>query len=276
MKPVVGLVAGSLIVCALAALWLGVSPFASAAATGAPDHPDRERQVFRHDRMGGPQLFRRPVQLRLALRALKPVDALAAGLKIDRDALSPAILAALEAGEADLNDPTVTVDFIRRHAVVGIEGRFTPEGQLRQIAITCALCHSTVDDSVVPGVGRRLDGWANFDLDVEAILSPAPNTGKLDAPSSHDGTAFHSDASVPYWNAFVANLEAGETGTFVGLIDPVRFPLTARFGPAAAPPEATSSAQAGPGGRHPERWFLPRSRSCARVVNALPFEGSED
>ena len=236
MKPVVGVAAGSLLVCALAALWPGVSPFASGTATGPQNDPDRERQVFRHDWMRGPQLLRSPVKLRFVLRALKPADALAVGLKIDRAALSRGFLADLKAGQADLTDPTLTVDFIRRRAVVGVEGRFAPDGQLRQIGITCALCHSTVDDSVVPGVGRRLDGWANLDLDVEAILQPAPEPCKLDdSPSSLEGKAFQPDGSTSYWNAFVASLEVGDTGTFAGLVDPLRFPLTARFGPAAAP-----------------------------------------
>src|SRR6185295_4606316 len=44
---------------------------------------------------------------------------------------------------------------------------------------TCALCHSTVDDSVAPGIGRRLDGWANRDLDVGKIINLAPTVAPI-------------------------------------------------------------------------------------------------
>jgi hypothetical protein len=43
------------------------------------------------------------------------------------------------------------------------------------LGVTCAVCHSTVDDSFAPGIGKRLDGWANRDLNVGAILSLTDN-----------------------------------------------------------------------------------------------------
>jgi hypothetical protein len=175
---------------AIVAVWLAASLFASAPATSRSPEPDAAalhaqdlldhgRQVFRHERMGSQLFVSRGLKLHFALRRLAPADALALGLKVDREALPPGTIAALEAGEADLADPAVTVDFIRRHALVGVEGLFTPDGELWQVGVTCALCHSTVDDSVIPGVGRRLDGWANRDLDVGAVLLLAPNPKPL-------------------------------------------------------------------------------------------------
>jgi len=40
--------------------------------------------------------------------------------------------------------------------------------------VTCALCHSSVDNSFAPGLGRRLDGWANIDLNVGAVVALSP------------------------------------------------------------------------------------------------------
>src|SRR5690606_3206855 len=86
----------------------------------------------------------------------------------------PTILA-LRRGEVDLEDPAVTRALLAADAVVGVRGFFGPGGQLGSIGITCALCHSTVDDSLAPGVGRRLDGWANRDLYVGEIIAAAPD-----------------------------------------------------------------------------------------------------
>jgi hypothetical protein len=43
------------------------------------------------------------------------------------------------------------------------------------MGIQCALCHSTVDNSFAAGIGHRLDGWANRDLNVGAIIALAPD-----------------------------------------------------------------------------------------------------
>ena len=83
--------------------------------------------------------------------------------------------AALKRGQVDLDDPAVTAELLRLNAVVGVTGFFNPDGSLRSVGITCALCHSTVDDSLAPGIGQRLDGWANRDLNVGAIVSLAPD-----------------------------------------------------------------------------------------------------
>ena len=100
--------------------------------------------------------------------------ALAVGLKVDVDALPPEIIAALQAGQVDLTDPAVTVALLRLNAVVGVRGKVNDVGQLTSVGITCALCHSTVDNSFDAGIGQRLDGWANPDLNVGAIVALSP------------------------------------------------------------------------------------------------------
>src|SRR5687768_12459369 len=104
--------------------------------------------------------------------AVSPVTALSVGLKVDADALPPGIL-----GMVDLNSPATTVALIKMNAVVGIKGQVTAGASgdmLTRVGVTCALCHSTVDDSVMPGIGRRVDGPANRDLDPGAIIALSP------------------------------------------------------------------------------------------------------
>ena len=100
-----------------------------------------------------------------------PATALAVGLKVDVEALPPEIIAALQAGQVDLTNPAVTVELLRLNAVVGVQGKVNDLGQLTSVGITCALCHSSVDNSFAPGIGKRLDGWANIDLNVGAIVA---------------------------------------------------------------------------------------------------------
>jgi hypothetical protein len=105
---------------------------------------------------------------------LAPSTALALGLKVDVDALPGHVRNALRRGTVDLGDPATTLALLEADAVVGVTGFFAGDGTLRSVGIQCALCHSTVDDSLAPGVGRRLDGWANRDLDVGSIIALAP------------------------------------------------------------------------------------------------------
>jgi len=105
---------------------------------------------------------------------LSPEAALDLGLKVDVESLPKAVVRALRAGEADLSDPSVTLALLRANAVVGVTGFFDEQGELSSVGIQCALCHSTVDDSFAPGIGRRLDGWANRDLKVGEIIAFAP------------------------------------------------------------------------------------------------------
>jgi hypothetical protein len=108
------------------------------------------------------------------IATVSPATALAVGLKVDVEALPPAIIAALRAGHVDLTDPTVTTELLRLNAVVGVKGQVNETGQLTSVGVTCALCHSTVDNSFARGIGKRLDGWANLDLNVGAIVALSP------------------------------------------------------------------------------------------------------
>jgi hypothetical protein len=100
---------------------------------------------------------------------------LALGLKIDSDALPSAVIQAIQNGTVNLNDPTVTLLLIKLKAVLGVVGFFNQSETLGSVGLTCAVCHSTVDNSIAPSVGRRIDGLANRDLNVGAIAASAPN-----------------------------------------------------------------------------------------------------
>ena len=118
---------------------------------------------------------------------LSPKEALAAGLKVDLDALPPALVSRLKKGEVNLNDPAVTLELLKLNAVIGVVANFNTSnilnvanrpsnsGALNSIGLTCAVCHSTVDNALATGIGHRLDGWANRDLNVGGIVSLAPD-----------------------------------------------------------------------------------------------------
>ncbi|HXH82036.1 MAG TPA: hypothetical protein VNN07_03815 [Candidatus Tectomicrobia bacterium] len=141
------------------------------------------RRIFRFETFGDEAFWGDQLQLHRAVAGarlggvgpgLSPAAALSLGLKVDVEALPADLVQALRRGDVDLDDPATTIALLRLDAVVGLTGFF--DGQsLRSIGIQCALCHSTVDDSFAPGIGRRLDGWANRDLDVGAITALAPN-----------------------------------------------------------------------------------------------------
>src|SRR5690606_6375088 len=111
---------------------------------------------------------------------VSPATALSVGLKVDVEALPRKLLRDLRLGNVDLNDPATTLALLQLNAVLGVRGSFDDGGnKLTSIGITCALCHSTVDDSFAPGIGRRLDGWAADDLNVGAIIALTPNVQPL-------------------------------------------------------------------------------------------------
>src|SRR6266581_1265894 len=105
----------------------------------------------------------------------------AVGLKVDADALPPAVVAALKLGQVNLNDPATTLALLRLNAVIGVTGFFDARGNLNSIGIQCALCHTAVDNSLAPGIGHRLDGWANRDLNVGAIVNLSPDLSAVAA-----------------------------------------------------------------------------------------------
>jgi hypothetical protein len=145
---------------------------------------ERGEQTFRFDTFGDQAFWGGALRLHKAIEGEKlggvgpgvsPKTALAVGLKVDVDALPRSVKEALAAGEVDLDDPATTLALLKLNSVVGVKGFFNDGGTLRSMGITCAFCHSTVDDSLAPGIGRRLDGWPNRDLNVGAIISLAPN-----------------------------------------------------------------------------------------------------
>ncbi len=111
----------------------------------------------------------------LKIDGVSPKTALAVGLKVDLDALPRNLVNALKNGRVNLDDPATTLALLKLNAVVGVTGFFNTNGSLKSIGIQCALCHSTVDNAFAPGIGHRLDGWANRDLDIGLIASLAPN-----------------------------------------------------------------------------------------------------
>jgi cytochrome c551/c552 len=175
---------------------------------------DEGRQTFRYDTFGDQVFWSRTLKIHEALKTVSPRTALAVGLKVDAEAVPPGLLA-----HADLDDPATTLALLRRNAVVGVLGAFNQDGSLKAAGITCALCHSTVDDSVAPGIGKRRDGWPNRDLNVGAVINLAPNLqpvasllgvdeatvrtvlqswgpGKFDAELFLDGKAFRPDGKT--------------------------------------------------------------------------------
>jgi Di-haem oxidoreductase, putative peroxidase len=195
-------------------------------------HADRMfsegQEIFRFDTFGS-EVFWTGTRLHQAIAGAKnggvgpgvsPKTALALGLKVDMFKVPPGIATLVATGKADMDDPGVTVALLRANAVVGVKGIFDEGGKtLQGIGITCALCHSTVDDKLQPGIGRRLDGWANRDLNVGGIVAAAPDLsafakllqvdeatvrkvlnswgpGKYDAELSVDGKALRPDGKA--------------------------------------------------------------------------------
>jgi hypothetical protein len=145
---------------------------------------DEGRKIFRYDTFGSEAFWGDTLQLHKAIAGEKnggigpgisPKTALSVGLKVDAEALPSALKEQLAAGKVNLDDPTTTIALLKLNAVVGITAFTYPDGSVKGMGIQCSFCHSTVDDSFAPGIGNRLDGWPNRDLDVGAIVSLAPN-----------------------------------------------------------------------------------------------------
>jgi hypothetical protein len=132
------------------------------------------RRTFRFDTFGDQAFWGDTLRLHQAIATVAPRTALGLGLKVDVDALPQSLEEHLRQGKVNLDDPATTLALLKLNAVVGVTG-FLNGNTLQSIGIQCALCHSTVDDSLLPGVGHRLDGWANRDLNIGAIIALAPN-----------------------------------------------------------------------------------------------------
>ncbi len=186
------------------------------------------RRIFRYDTFGDRAFWGGALQLHKAIEGAKfggvgggvsPKTALALGLKVDSAALPKKLVAAIKAGKVDLNSPATTLALLKLNAVVGLKGFFNKGGSLSGIGVTCAACHSTVDNSFAPGIGKRLDGWPNRDLNVGAIINAAPDhrvltdllqiddatlskvllawgPGRFDAEVALDGKGFRPDGKT--------------------------------------------------------------------------------
>jgi len=142
------------------------------------------QHTFRFDTFGDEAWWGDTLHLHEAIEGVKfggigpgisPATALSLGLKVDLDALPQSLVQQIKMGKVNLNDPAVTLALLQLKAVVGVTGHFNSNGSLKSVGIQCALCHSTVDNALAPGIGHRLDGWANRDLNVGAIIAAAPN-----------------------------------------------------------------------------------------------------
>jgi len=231
------------------------------AACGGGDHhrppPDSDdklaavgKQVFRFDTFGDEVKWTDTLRIHEAIAAsVDPATALAVGLKVDADALPPEVLQGIKNGSVDLKSPQTTITLLKLDAVVGLVGRVeTVAGKdvLKRVGVTCALCHSTVDDSFTKGIGRRLDGWPNRDLNPGAIIALSPaltaaqkavfnswGPGRYDPRFNIDGkngpvlippayglkdihsiTYTGDGDDVAYWNRYVAVTQMGGLGHF--------------------------------------------------------------
>jgi len=216
------------------------------------------QQIFRYETFGDETFWTDQLHMNQVIEtAVSPNTALSVGLKVDASALPPGIVEAIQKAQVNLDDPQTTLALLKLNAVVGVKGQVSQntDGTLKldRIGITCALCHSTVDNSFAPGIGKRLDGWPNRDLNPGLIISLSPaldqttkNTyaswgaGKYDARFNHDGLSnptvippayglyglpkaiFTGDGDVEhepvgpvaYWNRYVAVTQMHGHGYF--------------------------------------------------------------
>jgi mono/diheme cytochrome c family protein len=207
------------------------------------------KEIFRFDTYGDEQFWTDQLRLHEVIESsIDPQTALSLGLKVDVEALPAKLRRRIVRGKVDLNNPATTVALIKLNAVVGLVGsvqKIRGRDRLTAVGTTCALCHSTVDDSFLPGVGRRLDGWPNLDLDPGKIIASSPAIGAGDklvynswGPGFYDprfnidglstplvippayGLAgvsletYTAEGPISYWNNYVAVTQMGGKGSF--------------------------------------------------------------
>jgi hypothetical protein len=215
----------------------------------SPDQLRRGQEIFRFDTFGDEQFWTDTLRMHEVIQqAVTPSIALSVGLKVDADALPQSVRDALAAGQVDLNSTATTLALLKLNAVLGVHGTVeTVNGRdtLTHVGITCALCHSMVDNSFAPGIGRRLDGWPNRDLNPGAIIALSPalsperkavynswGPGRYDPRFSLDGQntplvlppafglagvdkeTYTAEGPVSYWNAYVAVTQMHGHGNF--------------------------------------------------------------
>lgn len=208
------------------------------------------KEIFRGDTFGDEAFWTDTLHMNTVIAsAVDPTTALSVGLKVDAEALPPAVVQGIQNGSISLTAPATTVALLKLNAVVGLKGTVeTINGvdTLTRVGTTCALCHSTVDDSFAHGIGKRLDGWANRDLNPGAIIALSPavpasakavynswGKGKYDPRFNFDGingpqvippayglrgvhriTATGDGDDIAYWNRYVAVTQMGGLGSF--------------------------------------------------------------
>jgi len=208
------------------------------------------RQTFRFDTFGDETFWTDTLRMHEVIaKAVDPTTALAVGLKVDAEALPATVVEGIKNGSISLKSPATTVALLKLNAVVGIKGtveNIDGKDTLTHVGVTCALCHSTVDDSFAPGIGKRLDGWPNRDLNPGAIIALSPalpaatkavynswGKGKYDPRFNQDGkngpqvippayglsgihriTSTGDGEDLAYWNRYVAVTQMGGHGTF--------------------------------------------------------------
>lgn len=188
LRPVLALVAVAVLAlctgCGDEDAQANTPPVQDAVHAHADQLIDEGRQTFRFDTFGDEAFWGDTIKLHQAIAGsahggvgpgVSPHSALSVGLKVDSEALPSEVQAQIKNGTADLDDPATTLALLKLNAVVGVTGFFDASGTLTSMGIQCALCHSTVDDVFSPGIGKRLDGWANRDLNVGAIVALAPD-----------------------------------------------------------------------------------------------------
>jgi len=199
------------------------------------------QRVFRFDTFGDEQLWTNTLRLHEVVeKSVDPLTALKVGFKVDSAVLPSGILE-----KVDLKSPATTVALLKMNAIVGIQATVDASNHITQLGVTCAFCHSTVDDSVMPGIGRRQDGWPNRDLNVGAIIALSPvlsadkkavyaswGPGRFDPRYNQDGKStplvlppayglaqvrnetYTAEGPISYWNAYVAVTQMGGRGNF--------------------------------------------------------------
>ena len=205
------------------------------------------RQIFRFNTFGDETFWTDTLRMHEVVQTVPPTVALAVGLKVDADTLPDAVLQAIQAGQVDLADPATTVTLLKLGAVVGLKATVDENNQITSLGTTCALCHSTVDDRIAKGIGSRLDGWPNLELNPGAIIALSPaltpsqkaiynswGPGRFDPRFNFDGLngpvlippayglkGVHSITStgdgpdIAYWNRYVGVTQMHGHGSFV-------------------------------------------------------------
>jgi len=219
-------------------------------SSGNPALVAQGKQIFRFDTFGDETKWTDALRMHEVIAAaVTPAVALSVGLKVDAEALPAAVVQGVQDGSISLTSTDTTIALLKLNAVVGLQGKVENVGgkdTLTRVGITCALCHSTVDDSFAPGIGKRLDGWANRDLNPGAIIALSPaldaatkavfnswGKGKYDPRFNLDGAngpqvippayglkGIHSITStgdgenIAYWNRYVGVTQMGGHGSF--------------------------------------------------------------